>query len=79
MWYLAVFLRFSACKKSTAQAMPLCSVFLLYYHITFSRRKKEVKGNKKSVKNTVGKIIELSTGIKKEADDTTSLDILFST
>nr|DAX26982.1 MAG TPA: hypothetical protein [Caudoviricetes sp.] len=41
--------------------MPLCSVFLLYYHITFFRRKKEVKGNKKSVKNTVGKTIELST------------------
>lgn len=41
--------------------MPLCSVFLLYYHITFSQRKKEVKGNKKSVKNTAGKMIELST------------------
>lgn len=43
--------------------MPLCSVFLLYYHITFSQRKKEVKGNKKSVKNTVGKTIELSTDV----------------
>ena len=41
---------FRTCKKDTAQAMPLCSVFLLYYHITFFRRKKEVKGNKNGSK-----------------------------
>jgi len=41
---------FRTCKKDTAQAIPLCSVFLLYYHITFFRRKKEVKGNKNGSK-----------------------------
>ena len=45
-----------------------------YHYSRFFREKKEVKGNKKSVKNTVGKMIELSTGIKKEADHAASND-----
>lgn len=46
--------------------MPAYSVLLLYYHITFSYRKKEVKRNKNPVKNTVGKMIELSTDVYKK-------------
>ena len=42
--------------------MPLCLVFLLYYHITFFRRKKEVKRNKNGSKMYVEKFYKLSIG-----------------